>query len=82
VFLEFKVWGDRYPFNGEVKGSTILMEPARWTLVVTSNYPPDQCFLGTEDVKAIERRFKVLELTRENKTMIMALNLDPSKLVQ
>jgi hypothetical protein len=77
-----KVWGDRYPFNGEVKGFTLLMEPARWTLVITSNYPPNDCFLGDEDVKAIERRFKVLELTRENKTMIMALNLDPSKLVQ
>lgn len=53
-----KVWGDRYPFEAEAKGSHMMVEPRRFFLIVTSNYPIDQCFENEEDKKAIHRRFR------------------------
>jgi hypothetical protein len=35
---ELKSWGDRYPFLGGVKGSTTLVDPGKFTFVITSNY--------------------------------------------
>lgn len=52
-----KIWGDRYPFEGECKGSHMMIEPRRFFLIVTSNYPIDLCFENEEDKKAIKRRF-------------------------
>jgi hypothetical protein len=51
-------WGDRYPFVGHVKRSTLLVDPGRFTLIVTSHYPIEQCFSGEAergDERAIPR---------------------------
>jgi hypothetical protein len=56
-----KIWGDRYPCNGEVKGNTVpLMHKV---LVVTSNYLPTELWPDdAELVNAISRRFKITTL--------------------
>jgi hypothetical protein len=69
-----KLWGDRYPFIAEVKGSSIQMEPGKWLLIVTSNYSIDQCF-REEDRPAIHRRFCEIEMTEENKVRILATRI-------
>jgi hypothetical protein len=38
--------GDRYPFLGGVKGSTTLVDPGKFTLIVTSNYSIEQFRAG------------------------------------
>ena len=53
-----KIWGDRYPFRGEIKGSSMMLRPKR--IIVTSNYIIDECFQNQEDILAIRRRFKVI----------------------
>ena len=52
-----KNWADRYPFRCECKGTSMMARPKK--LIVTSNYPIEQCFNNIEDVEAIKRRFKV-----------------------
>lgn len=61
-----KIWGDRYPFVGECKGSHQMIEPGRFFLIITSNYSIDDCFQTEEDKEAIHRRFNELEMTPEN----------------
>lgn len=54
-----KVWADRYPFPGEVKGSTLNgLRPKK--IIVLSNYTPQQCFLNEQDLEPILRRFTVI----------------------
>lgn len=55
----FKLWADRYPFTGEVKGGSIRINPT-YNLIVTSNYSIDDCFNET-DAEAIRRRMKEIE---------------------
>jgi len=53
-----KIWGDKWSFAAEKKGSTIQVRPER--VVVTSNYTIQELFgSDLELVKAISRRFKV-----------------------
>jgi len=53
-----KIWGDKWSFAAEKKGSTIQVRPER--VVVTSNYTIPELFgSDPELVKAISRRFKV-----------------------
>ena len=54
-----KIWADRYPFNGEVKGGTVRVTPGRWIMIVTSNHSIDEVFekCQSDDVQAIKRRF-------------------------
>lgn len=52
-----KIWLDRYDFNGEVKGSSIRIDPS-YRMVITSQYTPQQCFNDT-DLQAILRRMEV-----------------------
>lgn len=54
-----KIWADRYPFRAEVKGSSMMIRPKK--IIVTSNYPPEECFERQQDVEAIRRRFRVTE---------------------
>lgn len=65
-----KIWGDRYPFVGEVKNSGAPCEPGRWFLIITSNYPIERCIATEEDVVTVQRRFKEIEMTHENKVLI------------
>jgi hypothetical protein len=75
---ELAKWGDRYPFVGSVKGSTLLVDPGRFTLIVTSNYSIDQCFRREEDRAAIHARFQEIEMTAENQGDMLQQRLDRS----
>ena len=59
-----KIWGDRYPFEGECKGSHMLIEPRRFFLIVTSNYSIDMCFQTEDDKDAIKRRFHEVKMVK------------------
>ena len=55
-----KVWADRYPFPGEIKGGRIEgIRPLK--VIVTSNYTPEECFPNQNDIEPILRRFKVVQ---------------------
>lgn len=71
-----KIWADRYFFMGECKGSSMIVEPGRFFLIVTSNYPIEACFEQIKDIEAIQRRFTEFEVTPQNKTMFQNLRLD------
>lgn len=53
-----KIWADRYPFNAEVKGSSMVIRPKK--IIITSNYSMEECFMG-DDLEALKRRFKEIE---------------------
>jgi len=54
-----KKWADRYPFPGEIKGGCKQrLRPKK--IIVLSNYTPQQCFLNSEDLEPILRRFTVI----------------------
>lgn len=54
-----KIWGDRYAFNGEIKGSSKYIRPKR--IIVTSNYNIRDIFGDDLTlVAALYRRFKVI----------------------
>jgi hypothetical protein len=72
---ELEKWGDRYPFVGGVKGSTLLVDPGRFTLIVTSNYSIDQCFSRTSG-EAIHARFQEIEMTAENRDQLLQARLN------
>ena len=56
-----KIWADGYAFNAEIKGG--MVRPRYHTLLVTSNYLPEDIFLDdAELLAAIKRRFKVITL--------------------
>lgn len=55
-----KIWADRYQFMGEIKGSSISIDPGRFIFIVTSNYSIAEVFQNQEetpDLGAIKRRF-------------------------
>ena len=58
-----KIWGDRYPFTPEVKGSHLPKQrPKR--IIITSNYNIDECFGPSVDLQlnaAIHRRFRQVD---------------------
>ena len=39
-----KQWADRYKFVAEVKGGMLWIYPGQLNLIITSNYPIEQCF--------------------------------------
>lgn len=53
-----KKWVDRYAFQAEVKGSSILIRPE--VICVTSNYHPRDIFTDESVLPTILRRFKVV----------------------
>ncbi|KAH0792676.1 replicase [Histomonas meleagridis] len=67
---QLKDWGDRYPFQGEVKGSAMTLDPGRWFLIVTSNFSIEQCFPNSEDQEAIKRRFDEVEIKKVLRTYV------------
>jgi hypothetical protein len=75
-----KVWGDRYPFSGEVKNGQTIVEPGRIAIVITSNYPIEKCFSHPEDIEAIQRRYQEIQMTKANAPLINALQIEWSQL--
>lgn len=56
-----KNWSDRYSFEGELKGGHVVIQPGSYILVITSQYPIDECFTNGEDIMALKRRFHQVE---------------------
>lgn len=52
-----KIWSDRYPFTAALKGSSTVISPKDYSLIVTSNYSIDDCFDG-KDIIPIQSRFE------------------------
>jgi hypothetical protein len=71
-----KIWGDRYPFIAETKGSGIPVEPGRIAIIITSNYGIEEAFSREQDKDAIKRRFRELNMNKNNKTVIEAMRID------
>lgn len=62
-----KIWGDRYAFNAETKGSSKVVRPKH--IIVTANYSIDDCFPKIDDEmlnQAIHRRFDSLLMNYVN----------------
>lgn len=52
-----KIWADRYPFRGNVKGSSVMMRPEK--IIVTSNYFPEDIWNDKTTLEPIYRRFQM-----------------------
>lgn len=58
-----KIWADRYPFTGEIKGGTLQkLRPLK--IIVLSNYTPEECFTDEQDLLPIKRRFKIKKFVK------------------
>lgn len=54
----FKLWCDRYPFSGEVKGGIMQgIRPKK--VIVISNYEIEEVFTRSQDSEPMKRRFKI-----------------------
>jgi hypothetical protein len=71
-----KIWCDRSPLTGEVKGSSITVVSGEFKIVVTSNFSIADVFANEKDRNAIKRRFTEVELTMENRVLIMACKIE------
>lgn len=59
-----KIWDDGYPYNGELKGGHIWINPGEYFIILTSNYAIDGIFEPT-DAEAIKRRFHTIYFGNE-----------------
>jgi len=55
---QLKIWADRYPFSGEIKGG-VLQKIRPIQIIVLSNYTIEECFLDSKDFLPLQRRFKL-----------------------
>lgn len=68
---QLKIWADRYAFNGEVKGGTLMhLRPKKF--IILSNYSIDECFPDNSDREPIKRRFFVRRFPEEKPWAIQA----------
>lgn len=56
-----KIWADRYSFQGECKGASLMLRPTN--VVVTSQYSIDDIWSDAETRDALHRRFKCIHMT-------------------
>jgi hypothetical protein len=71
-----KVWLDRYVFIGESKGSSLMISPGRFFVMITANFHPKECFTRQQDLEAIMRRMTVMEMTAKNAPLLRRIRLD------
>jgi len=53
-----KRWADHYPFTAEVKGGACILRPK--SIIVTSNYHPNEIFEDMSMAEAVVRRFNIV----------------------
>lgn len=56
-----KIWGDRYKFPAEIKGSKVDIRPR--LIIITSNYHPRDIWDNEKDLEPILRRFRLDKFT-------------------
>lgn len=59
-----KIWADRYPFPGQIKGGTLQRIRPR-KIIVLSNYSIQECFTDSQDRDPILRRFTAIKFPEE-----------------
>lgn len=55
-----KRWADHYPFTAEVKGGACTLRPK--SIIVTSNYHPNEIFEDISMAEAVVRRFNIVSV--------------------
>jgi len=61
---QLKIWGDRYPFTGQIKGGSLKkIRPTK--IIVLSNYSISECFPCGQDSEPIKRRFQVFRFPQD-----------------
>lgn len=56
----FKIWGDRYSFRAECKGTAMMLRPQK--IIITSQFPPEAIWQDQETLSAIRRRYTVIHM--------------------
>lgn len=64
-----KIWLDHYPFNGEVKNSSMMLRPE--VIIITSNYRVEEIFLRSQDSEPIHRRVDEWEFSKRAKPVFI-----------
>jgi hypothetical protein len=59
---DIKRWADRYKVIGQIKGGAVPLNFK--TLIITSQYSPEQIWEDEKTVEAIRRRFKVVKFEK------------------
>ena len=57
-----KKWADRNPFSAECKGYTLNINPGSFFLVITSQFSIEECFRNPRDVRALQRKFREVQI--------------------
>lgn len=70
-----KIWGDRNVEPRQVKGGSIIVDPSL-PVIVTSNFPIDECFSNDPDREAIHRRFQEIHLTNDKSKLDRYMHLN------
>ena len=61
----FKKWADKWAFTAECKGTVIPACRPEY-IIVTSNYPLEECFPNENDYEPLKRRFTVQHIESRN----------------
>lgn len=61
---QLKIWADRYPFPGQIKGGTLQRTRPK-KIIVLSNYSIQECFHDAQDRDPILRRFTQIRFPEE-----------------
>jgi len=66
---QLKVWADRYPFTGQIKGGALQkIRPKK--IIVLSNYSIMDCFPDSRDYQPLMRRFAQLKFPDDKSSVV------------